>query len=92
LPTSRFGTSLLRDFDTDKAGNTKLTGLRVIGKPGVTKYFLNKSEYYRHTGIITKKTVQKLFSIGKQNAGAARMLIWLTFRSNLGCDCLIGKT
>jgi len=46
----------------------KLTGL-VIGKPGVSKYFLNKSEYYRHTGIITKKTVQKLFSIGKQNAG-----------------------
>ncbi len=86
--------TILRDFDTDKAGNTKLTGLRVIGKPGVwTKYFLNKSEYYRHTGIITKKTVQKLFSIGKQNAGAARMLIWLTFQIKPGfCDCLIGKT
>lgn len=86
--------TILRDFDTDKAGNTKLTGLRVIGKPGVwTKYFLNKSEYYRHTGIITKKIVQKLFSIGKQNAGAARILIWLTFQIKPGsCDCLIGKT
>ncbi len=86
--------TVLRDFDTDQAGNSRLIGLRVIGKPGAwTKYFLNKSEYYRHTGIITKKTVQKLFSIGKQNAGAARMLIWLTFQIKPGfCDCLLGKT
>ena len=86
--------SVLPDFDTDQAGNKKLTGLKVIGKPGAwTKYFLNKSEYYRHTGIITKKTVQKLFSIGKQNVGAARMLIWLTFQIKPGFqDCLIGKT
>lgn len=86
--------TILRDFDTDKAGNSKLTGLRVIGKPGEwTKYFLNKSDYYRHTGIITKKAVQKLFSIGKQNAGAARMLIWLTFQIQPGFqDSLIGRT
>jgi len=86
--------TVLRDFDTDQAGNSKLVGLRVIGKAGAwTKYFLNKSEYYRHTGIITKKTVQKLFSIGKQNVGAARMLIWLTFQIKPGfCDCLLGKT
>lgn len=86
--------TVIPDFDTDKAGNSRLIGLRVIGKPGAwTKYFLNKSEYYRHTGIITKKTVQKLFSIGKQNAGAARMLIWLTFQIKPGfCDCLKGKT
>jgi DNA-binding transcriptional regulator YiaG len=86
--------TILRDFDTDRAGNSRLSGLRVIGKPGEwTKYFLNKSEYYRHTGIITKKTVQKLFSIGKQNAGAARMLIWLTFQIKPGFqDCLMGKT
>lgn len=86
--------SVIPDFDTDKAGNSRLIGLRVIGKPGEwTKYFLNKSEYYRHTGIITKKTVQKLFSIGKQNAGAARMLIWLTFQIKPGFqDCLKGKT
>ena len=86
--------TLLPDFNTDQAGNKKLIGLKVIGKPGAwTKYFLNKSEYYRHTGIITKKTVQKLFSIGKQNAGAARMLIWLTFQIKPGFqDCLKGKT
>ena len=86
--------TVLRDFDTDQAGNSRLTGLRVIGKPGAwTKYFLNKSKYYRHTGIITKKTVQKLFSIGKQNAGAARLLIWLTFQIKSGfCDCIMGKT
>ncbi len=86
--------TVLRDFDTDQAGNSRLTGLKVIGKPGAwTKYFLNKSEYYRHTGIITKKTVQKLFSIGKQNAGAARLLIWLTFQIKPGfCDCMMGKT
>ena len=44
------------------------------------RYFLNNLEYYRQTGVITKKTVQKLFSIGKKNAGAARLLIWLTFQ------------
>jgi Helix-turn-helix len=77
--------TVLRDYQTDKTGNTKLVGLKVIGKAGAwAKYFLNKSEYYHHTGIITKKTVQKLFSIGKQNIGAARMLVWLTFQIQPG--------
>lgn len=86
--------TIIPDFDIDKTGGKKLIGLKVIGRPGAwTKYFLNKSDYYRHTGIITKKTVQKLFSIGKQNTGAARMLIWLTFQIKPGfCDCLVGKT
>jgi DNA-binding transcriptional regulator YiaG len=86
--------AIVRDVDADEKGNSKLIGLKVIGKPGAwTKYFLNKSEYYRHTGIITKKTVQKLFSIGKQNAGAARLLIWLTFQIQPGFeDYLSGKT
>ena len=86
--------TIFRDFDTDRAGNKKLTGLKVIGQPGAwTKYFLNKAEYYNHTGIVTKKTVQKLFSIGKQNAGAARLLIWLTFQIKPGFrDCITGKT
>ncbi|MBE9015291.1 XRE family transcriptional regulator [Chroococcidiopsis sp. CCALA 051] len=78
--------NVARDFETDKAGNPKLTGLKVIVQPGLwAKYFLNKSEYYYHTGVITKKTVQTLFSIGKQNAGAARMLIWLIFQVKPGC-------
>ncbi|HCF26051.1 MAG TPA: XRE family transcriptional regulator [Cyanobacteria bacterium UBA11049] len=86
--------TIIPNFGSDQVGNRKLIGLKVIGKPGAwTKYFLNKSEYYRHTGIITKKTVQKLFSIGKQNAGAARLLIWLTFQIKPGFqNCLIGKT
>jgi DNA-binding transcriptional regulator YiaG len=86
--------SIIRDFKTDKAGNSKLAGLKVIGQPGAwTKYFFNKSNYYSNTGIITKKTVQKLFSIGKQNAGAARMLVWLTFQIQPGYqNCVMGKT
>ncbi|WP_242054945.1 helix-turn-helix domain-containing protein [Nostoc flagelliforme] len=86
--------SIIRDFETDKAGNNKLVGLKVIGQAGVwTKYFLNKSKYHYYTGIITKKTVQKLFSIGKQNAGAARMLVWLTFQIKPELqDCVMGKT
>ncbi|WP_375479162.1 multiprotein-bridging factor 1 family protein [uncultured Nostoc sp.] len=86
--------SIIRDFETDKAGNNKLVGLKVIGQAGVwTKYFLNKSKYDYQTGIITKKTVQKLFSIGKQNAGAARMLVWLTFQIQPEFqDCVMGKT
>ncbi|MEH2042651.1 helix-turn-helix domain-containing protein [Nostoc sp.] len=86
--------SIIRDFETDKAGNNKLVGLKVIGQAGVwTKYFLNKSKYHYYTGIITKKTVQKLFSIGKQNAGAARMLVWLTFQIQPEFqDCVMGKT
>ncbi|WP_375510544.1 multiprotein-bridging factor 1 family protein [uncultured Nostoc sp.] len=86
--------SIIRDFETDKAGNNKLVGLKVIGQAGVwTKYFLNKSKNHYQTGIITKKTVQKLFSIGKQNAGAARMLVWLTFQIQPEFqDCVMGKT
>lgn len=60
---------VIRDFHFEENGDRKLIGLKIIGKPGAwTRYFLNSSEYYRHTGIITKKTVQKLFSIGKQNS------------------------
>lgn len=86
--------AIIRDVEPDENGNNKLIGLKVIGKPGAwTKYFLNESEYYRNTGIITKKTVQKLFSIGKQNAGAARLLIWLTFQIQPGYqDQVSGKT
>jgi hypothetical protein len=86
--------TIFRDYYTDKAGNTKLVGLKVIGQPGAwTKYFLNKSEYHHQTGIITKKTIQKLFSIGKQNAGAARMLVWLTFQIQPGfTDGVTSKT
>jgi DNA-binding XRE family transcriptional regulator len=77
--------TVLQDYQTDKAGNAKLVGLKVIGKAGAwAKYFLNKSEYHYSTGVITKKTVQKLFSIGKQNIGAARMLVWLTFQVQPG--------
>lgn len=86
--------TVLRDYQTDKAGNTKLVGLKVIGKAGAwAKYFLNKSDYHYSTGVITKKTVQKLFSIGKQNIGAARMLVWLTFQVQPGKqDSVMGKT
>jgi len=52
------------------------------------KILLNKSEYYRHTGIITKKTVQKLFSIGKQNARNADLA---DLPDQTFCDCLIEK-
>lgn len=85
--------SIARDFEPDKAGNPKLTSLKVIVQPGVwAKYFLNKSEYYYQTGVITKKAVQTLFSIGKQNAGAARLLIWLTFQVKPGGDRYLGKS
>jgi hypothetical protein len=86
--------TIIQNFKTDKAGNNKLVSLKVIGQPGIwTKYFLNKSKYYCHTGIITKKTVQKVFSIGRQNAGAARMLIWLTFQIQPEIqDSVMGKT
>ncbi len=86
--------TVLRDYNTDKNGNAKLVGLKVIGKPGLwAKYFLNQSQYYYHSGIITLKTVQKLFSIGKQNAGAARMLVWLTFQIQPGfSDGVMSKT
>lgn len=74
-------------FDTNKAGSQKLAGLQVRVQPGVwAKYFLNKSEYYCYTGAITKKTIQTLFSIGKQNVGAARLLIWLTFQVKPGSN------
>lgn len=84
---------VVRSFETDKAGNPKLASLEVIVQPGEwAKYFLNQSQH-DCTGVITKRTVQTLFSIGKQNAGAARMLIWLTFQVKPGCsDRHVGKT
>ncbi len=86
--------SVEHKFAETEDSHCKPIGLTVTVKPGEwARYFLNKSEYYYHTGIITKKTVQTLFSIGKQNIGAARILIWLTFQIVPGLqNRLIGKT
>jgi len=51
----------------------KLTGLRVIGKPGVwTKYFLNKSEYYRHGELSPRKQYRNYSAL------ANKMLVLLS--------------
>ncbi|MBD2410305.1 hypothetical protein FACHB389_30450 [Nostoc calcicola FACHB-389] len=86
--------SVEHKFAEAENSHCKPIGLTVTVKPGEwARYFLNKSEYYYHTGIITKKTVQTLFSIGKHNVGAARILIWLTFQIGPGLqNRLIGKT
>jgi len=90
LPTSRFGTSLYSVtlilirlvIQTDR--------FRVIGKPGVwTKYFLNKSEYYRTPELSPRKPYRNYLASANKT-GAARMLIWLTFQIKPGlCDCLM---
>ncbi|MBD1843957.1 helix-turn-helix domain-containing protein [Cyanobacteria bacterium FACHB-63] len=77
-------------FQEDDLGCKHLVGLTFRVKAGAwAKYFLNKqdckdqSAFYQY-GNLPKSLISAVMSIWQQHEGAARMLLWLLFKSRIG--------
>lgn len=77
-------------FQEDELGCKHLIGLTFKVKAGKwAKYFLNKqgckeqSAFYQY-GNLPKSLIAGIMSIWQQHEGAARMLLWLLFKSRIG--------
>jgi hypothetical protein len=74
----------------DDAGCRHLVGLTFRVRPGIwAKYFLNKqgckdfSAFYQYS-TLPKSLINTVMSIWQQHEGAARMMLWLLFKSKVG--------
>lgn len=77
-------------FQEDSMGCKHLIGLTFRIKAGKwAKYFLNKqgckerTAFYQY-GILPKTLLSTVMSIWQQHEGAARMLLWLLFKTKMG--------
>ena len=79
-------------FQEDDLGCKHLIGLTFKLRAGLwAKYFLNKQGYQKHKafyqyGHLPKSLLSEVMSIWQQHEGAARMLLWLLFKTRLGED------
>ena len=77
-------------FQTDDLGYKHLIGLTFRIKPGIwAKYFLNKQGYkeriaYYQYGTLPKFLLSAIATIWQQHEGAARMMLWLLFKTKMG--------
>jgi Pyruvate/2-oxoacid:ferredoxin oxidoreductase delta subunit len=77
-------------FYEDELGNKHVIGLTFTLRAGLwAKYFLNrdgardKRAFYQY-GILPKFVLDKASSLWQQHPGAARMMLWLLFKTKLG--------
>ncbi|MEB3291777.1 MAG: helix-turn-helix domain-containing protein [Synechococcales bacterium] len=77
---------------TDETGCKHLTGLTFTIQPGQwTKSFLNRqgarerSAFYQY-GTLPKSLLHHIMSIWQQHEGAARIMLWLLFKSRMGTE------
>ncbi|MCG8367006.1 MAG: helix-turn-helix domain-containing protein [Pseudanabaenales cyanobacterium] len=79
-------------FQEDDLGCKHLIGLTFRLRAGLwAKYFLNKQGYqngaaFYQYGHLPKSLLSEVMSIWQQHEGAARMLLWLLFKTRLGED------
>lgn len=77
-------------FQDDELGCKHLTGLTFRIKAGVwANYFLNRNGYKNHTafyqyGTLPKSILTNIMSIWQQHEGAARIMLWLLFKTKMG--------
>ncbi|MDJ0727072.1 MAG: helix-turn-helix domain-containing protein [Prochloraceae cyanobacterium] len=77
-------------FQEDDLGYKHLIGLTFRIKPGIwAKYFLNKQGYkeriaYYQYGSLPKFLLSAIATIWQQHEGAARMMLWLLFKTKMG--------
>ncbi|MBR8828431.1 MAG: helix-turn-helix domain-containing protein [Gomphosphaeria aponina SAG 52.96 = DSM 107014] len=77
-------------FQEDEQGCKHLIGLTFRVQAGIwAKYFLNKQGYQKRTffyqyGTLPKFLLTAVMSIWQQHKGAARMLLWLLFKTKMG--------
>lgn len=77
-------------FQEDHLGCKHLVGLTFRVKAGIwAKYFLNKqgcrerTSFYQY-GSLPKSLLSAVMSIWQQHEGAARMMLWLLFKTKMG--------
>ena len=79
-------------FQEDNSGCKHLVGLTFKIRAGIwAKYFLNKQGYQNRTafyqyGHLPQSLLIEVMSIWQQHEGAARILLWLLFKSRLGTE------
>lgn len=79
-------------FQDDEQGCKHLTGFTFRLRAGQwAKYFLNRqgckdrSAFYQY-GTLPKSLLNQVMSIWQQHEGAARMMLWLLFKTRMGAD------
>lgn len=77
-------------FQEDESGCKHLIGLTFIIRAGLwAKYFLNKQGYktgvafYQYSSL-PKSLLNAVMSLWQQHEGAARMMLWLLFKTRMG--------
>ncbi|MGG6296384.1 helix-turn-helix domain-containing protein [Leptolyngbya sp. AN02str] len=77
-------------FQEDELGCKHITGLTFRVKAGAwASYFLNRNGYKNHTafyqyGTLPKSLLTTVMSIWQQHEGAARIMLWLLFKTRMG--------
>jgi DNA-binding transcriptional regulator YiaG/Pyruvate/2-oxoacid:ferredoxin oxidoreductase delta subunit len=77
-------------FQEDEEGCQHLTGLTFTIKAGLwSRYFLNRNgaknrtAFYQY-GLLPKSLLTAVMSIWQQHTGAARIMLWLLFKTKMG--------
>lgn len=77
-------------FQEDEFGCKHLSGLTFrVGVGAWANYFLNRTGYKKHTafyqyGTLPKSLLTTVMSIWQQHEGAARIMLWLLFKTKMG--------
>lgn len=76
-------------YQQDLFGEKQLTGMSFVVKAGLwAKYFLNESDEQDQNlpgseGVLSKSLLESVMSLWQHRAGAARLMVWLLFKSQL---------
>lgn len=76
-------------YQQDIFGNKELAGMSFVVKAGLwAKYFLNEEaehdpEITTRKGVLSKSLLESVMSLWQHRAGAARLMVWLLFKSQL---------
>lgn len=74
-------------YQQDLSGNKEITGISLIVKAGMwAKYFLAEdgevnSSLTTQQGVLSKSLLESVMSIWQHREGAARLMVWLLFKS-----------
>ncbi|MGK7914255.1 MAG: helix-turn-helix domain-containing protein [Prochloraceae cyanobacterium] len=85
-------------FQEDSLGYKHLVGLTFRLRPGIwARYFLNKQGYkernaFYQYGTLPKFVLNTVITIWQQHEGAARMILWLLFKTKMGKEQRITVT
>lgn len=76
-------------YQQDIFGEKQVTGMSFVVKAGLwAKYFLNEDESPEQSlsagqGVLSRSLLESVMSLWQHRAGAARLMVWLLFKSQL---------